>query len=63
MKSDKLQNPLLFDLVGEGADYQNKVALKHITLKIHRGEKIALMGPSGAGKTTLLRLLPTIFIK
>lgn len=57
MKSDKLQNPLLFDLMGEGADYQNKVALKHITLKIHRGEKIALMGPSGAGKTTLLRLL------
>ena len=53
MKSDKPQNPLLFDLVGEGADYQNKVALKHITLKIHRGEKIALMGPSGAGKTTL----------
>ena len=53
MKSDKLQNPLLFDLVDERADYQNKVALKRITLKIRQGEKIALMGPSGAGKTTL----------
>ena len=57
MKSDKLQNPLLFDLVDERADYQNKVALKRITLRIRQGEKIALMDPSGAGKTTLLRLL------
>lgn len=30
------------------------VALKPLTLKVDRGEQIAVIGPSGAGKTTLL---------
>ena len=34
-------------------------ALRAITLRATRGERIALIGPSGAGKTTLLRLLGT----
>ena len=29
----------------------------HLSLKIHAGEYVALVGPSGAGKTTLMRLL------
>jgi phosphonate transport system ATP-binding protein len=47
----------LFNLNEERVAYQNTVALKNITLQIHRGEKVALIGPSGAGKTTLLRIL------
>ena len=35
--------------------------LKNINFKIHKGEKIALVGHSGAGKTTLLNLLPRFF--
>ena len=31
--------------------------LKNITLSIHKGEKIALVGLNGAGKTTLVKLL------
>lgn len=47
----------LFDLKSERVAYDNTVALNDITLRIARGEKIALIGPSGAGKTTLLRTL------
>src|SRR5208337_4539661 len=32
--------------------------LKGITLKVHHGETIALVGPNGCGKTTLMNLLP-----
>ena len=36
---------------------RRQVALEGIDLKVQRGEKVALIGPSGAGKTTLFRLL------
>jgi len=47
----------LFDLEGINIAYGKKTVLKNLDLKIGRGEKIALIGPSGAGKTTLLRKL------
>jgi len=32
-------------------------ALRHVTLKVHRGNFIAIMGASGSGKTTFMNLL------
>lgn len=40
--------------------FGDRYALRHVHLRIGRGETVALIGPNGAGKTTLLRLLATL---
>ncbi|RED13232.1 ABC transporter ATP-binding protein uup [Pontivivens insulae] len=48
-------------LVVEATDiskrYEDKVIAKDFSIRVMRGERIALVGPNGAGKTTLLKML------
>lgn len=41
---------------GDGKD-----ALRHVSLTLHRGDKIAIVGYNGAGKTTLIKLLMRLY--
>ena len=42
---------------GVSKSYHGRILLRDIDLRLHRGEKIALIGPNGSGKTTLLKII------
>ena len=45
------------DAKGLGFAYDEREIVRDVSLRIHRGDRIALVGPNGVGKTTLLKLL------
>jgi ATP-binding cassette, subfamily B, bacterial MsbA len=49
-------NNLCFENVSFG--YNERTVLDHISLKIPKGQSVALVGPSGGGKSTLMDLIP-----
>ena len=47
----------VIDAKGIAFSYSDREIVKDFSLRIHRGNRIAIVGPNGAGKTTLLKLL------
>lgn len=48
----------MFDLKNVSYSYDGKVkAIENATLRVERGQSVAIVGANGSGKTTLLRLL------
>ena len=60
-KEQIIKKPLSFqkdiNLILKSFDYGKEIILKDINLKIKKGKKIGLLGPSGGGKSTLINLI------
>ena len=53
---DNVQGNIVFDHIKFSYDGK-KTIIKDFSCNVHKGEKIAIVGPTGAGKTTMVNLL------
>ena len=53
---DSIEGNVTFDHVSFGYN-EDKIIIKDFNAKVHKGNKIAIVGPTGAGKTTMIKLL------
>lgn len=51
----------VFELADVSYRYQDKPALSDLSLRIRKGDRVALLGANGSGKSTLLRLLDALY--
>ncbi|NJN86215.1 MAG: ABC transporter ATP-binding protein [Leptolyngbyaceae cyanobacterium SL_7_1] len=52
----------LIELRGVSKSFGSTVILDHVDLQIHRGEAVAVIGPSGTGKSTVLRIMAGLLV-
>ena len=48
---------ILFDLDEVSFRYGSEQILDSVSMKVHRGDFLALLGPNGSGKSTLIRIM------
>ncbi|WP_209425665.1 ATP-binding cassette domain-containing protein [Pararhodobacter sp. SW119] len=57
LEAGQSSGKLVIEAEGISKRFDDRVIVRDLTLKVLRGDRIALVGPNGAGKTTLLKLL------
>ncbi len=55
------ESTIRFENVGFTYGSDGPPALQGVTFEVHRGETVALVGPSGGGKSTILNLIPRFY--
>ncbi len=58
---DKLSGDIVFDNVSFKYKNTEEFVLKNISMNIHKGKKIAIVGASGGGKSTFCSLIPRFY--
>jgi ATP-binding cassette ChvD family protein len=53
-------NKVIYSMIGVNKSYDNKMALKDISISYFYGAKIGVLGLNGSGKSTLLRIMAGI---
>ena len=54
---ERVRGEPLIELKGVSKSFGSNVILDEVDLTIHRGEALAIIGPSGTGKSTVLRIM------
>ena len=57
LKSRRASGKMVVEIKGLSKAFEDKKVLENVSLDIHRGDRIAILGPNGIGKSTLLKIL------